>query len=322
MKLSDRELISLLDEIAGLTRHGRSWAEGLTAMRDQHVGRIRRVTQTVLDQLSAGQPAEDAIADLTNSRQPMVRAALSASLQTGSAAPVSDLARAIRVDRDRGKRAFHALVYPLISLVMAYAMCWLAIQSMLPRFLNDGPSAEPALDQIRPALPTSVVALLQWIGEHPFAIPMIGIGIAVAWWIWSRFRYGRFQMPFVASPGLESGWALFADSLAVHLQAGSLLDEAVAQSRQVAGLSPDARMPGLLRSAVEQLEKPTDVLTATKTLKTLSDWYDERAIRRELFWCEVFPSLVGVAGMASICLVIGLGFMIPLYDAAVKVASP
>ncbi|MEM9367916.1 MAG: type II secretion system F family protein [Planctomycetota bacterium] len=322
VKLSDRELIGLLEEIAGVTRQGRSWSDGLTVLRDQHVGRIRRATDAVLRNLSAGQPAEDAIADMTGARRPMVRAAMSASLQTGSAGPVADLARALRMDRERERRALRALVYPVTSLMLTYALFWLAIRFVLPRFMNTEPSADAALDQIRPALPLSVVNALQWVSEHPAGLPLLAVGACVVWWLWSRLRYGRFQMPLVASPGFESAWALFADCLAVHLQAGTLLDDAVAQSRAVAGLSATVKMPGLLDTTVHQLERPVDVHTAAKTLKTLSDWYDERAMRRESFWCEVFPSLVGVVGMSVICLVIGMGFMIPLYEAALEVASP
>jgi general secretion pathway protein F len=187
-------LIALNDEMAALTRAGLPLGRGLRDVGRDLTGRLSAAMLRLSARLEQGESLSEALAADPHAFPPIYRAVVEAGQRAGRLpAALESLAGFVRSYDDVRRTIGLAFWYPMIVLVLAYALFVLMVTQMVPRFLLTFQSLE-----IR--VPSSV-RLLAAAGETASVwgpiFPLL-LAILALWWAWT----GRASS-FLGSPGCE-----------------------------------------------------------------------------------------------------------------------
>ncbi len=320
MQLATHNLSQLLDEIAAMIAADRPIAAGLFELSDRSLGRFGRVAKGLAKRLQAGESPGNAIASISGNASPQVSAAFELVQRSGSAAPIRSVARSLRTHSETQTQLAIALVYPVITLCIAYFIVTLVI----PWFVLCNSHVELGTPSIHP----QVLAALQFMREH-FWLPPLVLGLlALAWFLYVHFSSTRV---WFSRSRADARWALFCDLLALHVEAGTPMSDAVAAAAKVSGdasfsdrvtravseRAESAFLPPMLRWSLSRLNGATgggeSIGDPALELRLLGDWYREQSLSRQRFWIDWFPVLVSIFVMTTVIIVVLLVTILPLY---------
>jgi type II secretory pathway component PulF len=178
------DLIALNDEIIALTRAGVPLDRGLQMLGGELPGRFGGAARGLGERLEAGQSLEQALDATSGGRLPEVYlAVVRAGMKAGRLpAALEGLAVAARRARQLRRAIGLALVYPVIVLLLAYALLVLAFRFWIPELI-------PFYESFHAGVP-GIIRWLSAVGESAprwAAIPpLLAMFAGVAWWFWNR----------------------------------------------------------------------------------------------------------------------------------------
>jgi type II secretory pathway component PulF len=245
------DLAALNDEIIALVRAGVPLERGLAGLSGDLPGRFGRVTAALADRMGQGETLATAMASQPQVFPPVYRALVEAGLRCGKLAPVLEgLAGSVRKLRDVRQTILAALLYPLGIVLITLGLFAFMVMVVLPK-----------MPQLYDGHPPGGLAGLLSIGEHlePWGllVPIAVVLLFAMWWYRSSRSLvlqtgsgGKFLsgMPGVRSLITNVQAASLADVLALLLEQGIPLHEAVLLAADVAGDGPT-------RSAAEALSQ-------------------------------------------------------------------
>jgi len=234
------DLIALNDEMAALVRAGIPLEQGLTALGGDLPRRPARLVEQLSARMDAGENLSQILAD--DQRFPPVwRAVVQAGLRSGRlATALESLSETARRIAEMRKLVGAGLVYPLIVLVLAYALFVFLIVGLAPlAFRVD-------LDMTRSS--DWLLAGLNRIGQTArwWAIPVpLAAAFALLLW-WRRLGYALWSGRSVLrrrgwrGPGIRRAiyngrMASFAEVLAMLIRQQVSLHESLALAAQTSG---------------------------------------------------------------------------------------
>lgn len=248
------QLIALNDEIAALARAGVPLDQGLLHLGGDLPGRLGKISRRLGERLAAGVPLTHALKE-EKGLPPAYRAIVAAGIRSGRL-PVAleGLSMLVRRAAEMRRTVAIALIYPLLVLVLAYALYVFMLVGCFPVMLAVFREFLPAGRAVR-ALEHMEFAAPYWLPWLPLAV-MIPLAV---WWFRSRRAWSLEGSP---PPGPRAGRrghrqsyrsvlqagriSIFAETLALLLQQDVPLDEAVC-------LAADASADRGLRESCRQL---------------------------------------------------------------------
>lgn len=229
------QLIALNDEIAALARAGVPLDQGLLYLGRDLPGRLGKIALRLGERLAAGEPLTHVL-DEEHGLPPAYRAIVAAGIRSGRL-PVAleGLSTLVRRAAEMRRTIAVALIYPLLVLVLVYALfvfmlvgCFPAMLAAFRDFLPDGGA-------------TRVLAGME--SAAPYCLPWLPLAVMVplaVWWFRSRRAW---SLEGTTPSGLRGGHrgyrqsvrsmlqagriSIFAETLALLLQQDVPLDEAV-----------------------------------------------------------------------------------------------
>lgn len=263
--LALEDLVALNDEIVALVRAGLPLEPGLTGARRDLRGRLGRVVGALADRLGRGEGLPEALAAEGAAIPPIYRAVVEAGLRSGRpAVALEGLAEYVRRYLETRRVLGLALIYPLLVALLAYALFLGFVLGVAPRFVA-------AFEGLRIPGREGVEALTrvgEWAPLWAPVVPVLLVALAAAWYGSGRagaFSGGRWMGLVGWVPGFggmlaQARTANFADLLALLLEGGLGLPEAVELAADATGdpaLRRDARA---LAAAIRRGESPATVL--------------------------------------------------------------
>jgi len=248
-------LVALNDEIAALARAGVPLDLGLKSLASDMPGRLGRVSQIIGQRLEAGESLPQILADPKAGGIPAAYAAVvAAGLRVGRLpSALEGIAHAFRRHRELQRTMALGLIYPLLVVIMAFALLSFWLQKIAPVLVATADEWDQSVRWIAPTLRVLRETSPWWANIIPLAI------VAYGGWLWYRsgealrsggrgwFRWGIIgrvrRMRFIGQK------ALFTDILGVLLEHGTPLDEAL----QIAGRAVDD--PALRQAAAQLTER-------------------------------------------------------------------
>jgi general secretion pathway protein F len=250
--LSLADFTALNDEIAALVRAGLPLDRGLSGVRR---GRLGRVTGRIAGRMQGGESLEAALRAEEPEVPPLYAAVVRAGVRSGRLpAALEGLAGLARSYADLRHALGMALLYPLLVILLAYALFVGFLTFVLPRFVAIFADF---------GLPVGgMLRALAWLGAHAaYWVPVFPALVLVAllsWW-----RSGRAG----ALPGVGGGTILnlfpgvggllrqvnaagYADLLALLIEHGTPLPEALSLAGDASGDPSLARASRALAAGV------------------------------------------------------------------------
>jgi general secretion pathway protein F len=131
--LTLEQLAALSDEIAALTRAGVPLDRGLKDLARELPGRLGRVTHSVADRLSQGQPLAQIVADLGTALPPAYQTVIAAGLRAGRLSlALEGVSRSARRIGHLRRSIGLSLIYPVIVLGVAWALTIFVLLNLPP----------------------------------------------------------------------------------------------------------------------------------------------------------------------------------------------
>jgi general secretion pathway protein F len=256
------QLIALNDEMAALVRAGIPLERGLAELGRDLPGRSGQLAEMLAGQMSAGESLPQILSSATNEFPPVWRAVVESGLRSGhlSAALESMSATARRMNELR-KMVGAALLYPLLVVLLAYAMFVFLVTRVAPvesRVYQDlTRSSEPLLDG------------LVWLGQTALWwapwLPLAILLLLTIWWhrsaqvAWS-LDGKKWSQPSNLSPVLRwlsprkaLGRVFHDERMAGFAEVLSLLVNQQVPLGQAVVLAADASGDRLIRRASQEI---------------------------------------------------------------------
>lgn len=267
--LSLDDLVALNDEIVALVRAGLPLEPGLTGARRDLRGRLGRVVDRLSTRLGSGESLPEALEAERDAIPPVYRAVVEAGLLSGRpASALEGLADYVRRYLETRRVLGLALMYPLVVLLLAYALFVGFVTFVAPRFVE-------AFESLR--VPgRGGVALLARLGElAPYWAPILPaiVAILIVGW-WSSGRSGAFAVglgsvpmrlvPWFGGMLAEARTANFADLLAILLEGGVALPAALELAADATGDAATKRDARTLADAIRRGESPAEALEGAR----------------------------------------------------------
>jgi len=269
------ELTTLNDQIAGMARAGLPLDEGLASLaREMGRGRLRRVTDALVDDLRAGKTLPEALEQRRGELPPYYASLAAAGLRTGRLPEVlrtlTDYARAVAQMR---AVVFEAFLYPAVVVTLALMLFFVLSAYILPQF-------EEIFRDFRLSLPAVTKGILA-IGRDAwvrFALPLLVVaGLLVAARLWMRYtEVGRrigtqflYALPLVGTLVRSARLAAFVELLAILVEHAVPLPEAL---QLAADASSDPFLAGQARVVRARLEGGDPLGEALKGRGLLPEW--------------------------------------------------
>ncbi len=325
MQLSSQNLSLLLNEVSAMVAANRSIAAGLFELGDRSLGRFGAVARHLSKRLDAGESAESAFASVSGRASSEVSTAFRMLEQVGSAAPIGCVARSIQRRQETRVQLAIAAIYPFLTLFIAYCVVvWVLPWFVLNHFYDDFLGTR--------GLDLRLTAGLRWLQSNFWIPPLIAIGVGVVWFFAVAPRLGMAGLPGFGRAFREDRWALFCDLMALEIEAGVPMSEAISLAAGAAGdasfrsatvaatTGESARLlPPLLRWTLQRMIPPgiaADGVVSdhANEFRLLADWYRDQAQTRHRFWIEWLPVIAVVAVMLTLILYLLTTMLMPLYS--------
>ncbi len=296
---------------------------GLLELGDRSLGRLGRVAKRIASKLESGESPDTAFASVSGKSSAEVAAAFRMLETLGTAAPIRCIARSIQNRNESRMQLLIALVYPVITLMVAY----LVIAFVLPWFFTSNPNESFGA----PGIDRRVMSALMWLRSNFWIPPVIIAAVGIIWFCFIRPASGWF-----GRAKLDQQWALFCDLLAIEVDAGIETKQAIAIAAEAAGDVPfrdraisaaeslasgsaepvdspaSGFLPPLLRWSLSRVMRGAGIDHALE-LRLLADWYRDQAAHRNRFWIHWFPVLTTVVVITVVIIVVLMVMLIPLY---------
>ena len=326
------ELISLNYEIAALVRAGVPLEIGLRGSARADRG-FARLSERLSQRLTDGMALPDAIAQEGPAVSPVYAAVIEAGLSSGHLPEaLESLAMSGQMIQETRRRVVLASIYPLICLGVMYVLFCGFITFAVPYLLTNRDlfPAVATLDYFRPlydyrryftmVIPSVLAAVL-------VVTVLLRNGPTRGFWNWitsCRWIVGR-----------SLTWAQFTELLALQIEHDTPLPRAFVlaadsiddvrwqrEAQQVSdrltegvplkeALDSARSLPPLIRWMLAAGEKQGSF---AQTLRTLSDTYRRRSLRRAAIVKIWLPVLITICFTATIGLAYGLAFVISLRE--------
>tara|TARA_R110002073_G_scaffold141970_8_gene293256 strand:+ start:899 stop:1861 length:963 start_codon:yes stop_codon:yes gene_type:complete len=281
-KLSQLQLAALLEEIASAMRRDVSVADALRRLERSRLGRVGRLASEIAEKLEQGQTIARALDSPTLPNHAQVAACVSACEQSGDARLLNRLARLLRKQADYRRNIRLAWVYPVMLIVLAYAVLVLLMTRMV--LSNNTPDIR---------WPDPVVNFSEWLSVYWIWPAIVFVVVIVAAAI-----YFRSRIPFPKSVRLGLFCESLADQIALDVPDDVAIENAAALSgaKSYSSLSnPSMNSPEIVSMlspvTMETIEVPEvaakEVLVAR--LRYLATIHLERARRQRYFWTHLVP---------------------------------
>ncbi len=285
-RLSDLQLASLLDEIACAMRVGTPIAESMRRLNDRRLGPVASASAMIAEALERGESLSASVGSIASPMSAQAAAAIQACQQQGGEAKLLGRMAELLRQRSEYSRMFRlAWLYPLLLLVVGYAIGVSIMGPMILRFQGHDV-----------AWPAWLFALAEWSDSNwqwPLIV-MLALLVMVAAWLVSRNRFPR-----------DVRMRLFCQSLADQLTHDVPEDVAIATAAKMSGegslesiVEPTLRAPelGKILSKGGSTDIPgigqADALVAR--LRYTASVYGERARRHSHLWSRLLPRLAMV----------------------------
>ncbi len=323
MQLTSNHLALLLDEVSAMVSADRPIAAGLLELSDRSLGRLGRTAKRLSARLESGESPATAFASVSGTSSTGVAAAFRMLESLGTAAPLRCMARSIQSRNEARTQLLVALVYPAITLLVAYLVLvflvpWMLSPSLFGDFGVDGPDRR-------------FVAAMHWLRSNVWLPPAMLAVVGVIW-----FFFVQPALGWSGRATIDERWALFCDLLAIEVKADVETSQAIAIASEAAG---DVQFRDRTMSAVESLASgATDAADSRATgfmppllrwslsrilcgtgsdhvleLRLLADWYRDQAAHRNRFWIQWFPVLSTVIVMTIVVITVAMVTLVPLY---------
>ncbi len=275
--VSVEHLIALNDEIVAMTRAGVPIEQGLLDLGSDVPGRLGRVARALGERMSRGESLTEALASPAVGAPPVYRAVVEAGVRSGRL-PVAleGLSAYARGYAEARRSIGMALWYPVLVLVLAYALFLALVTALIPRFV----SAFAGM-----GLPTA--APLRWLNEAGRTAwywgPVLPAGLALflAAWVGSRRGFGGggggasgvlrwFPWMGPMMRGYEA--AGFADLLALLVEHRVPYPEALTLAGEASGDPSLSRSSRELAGAVGRGLSPAEALKGRDAFPPLLRW--------------------------------------------------
>ena len=320
MKLNDREFSSLLDEMVQAVRSDLPIADAMGRLADDRLGRVGRVAGSLAEDLRAGGSLADAMSRIKSPSAHLVAGACG-SISIDSAAGsggdgrinvnlLERLANRIRSRGDAARVSRLMWFYPIVLLVVAYAVVLLVVVPLIHEYrfhITEQP------DGVH--WPGWVMATTDWIGATPWIPPIVFLLILAMIVLFVRSGHALGRSLFVG-PVRKS---LFCHALADHMTEGvpesqAILSASSLSGYTVSGANPtlkDNEIAMLLRQAggVSQMvvndDESSRALTASTIaqLRYLGNLFQYVSKRHQRRWTIILPQIatfvIGVAFMTG-----------------------
>jgi type II secretory pathway component PulF len=225
------ELVALNDQIAGMARAGLPLDAGLNSLAtEMGHGRLRRVTEAIVDDLRAGATLPEAVARRQKELPPYYANLISAGVRTGRLpevlATLTTYAKTVAVTR---MIILDSMFYPVVVLTFAVVLLAALVFFVLPQF-----------DAIFKDFNMRLPMLTEWvltIGRYPIQVltPLVLalLGLLIVWMVLRPTRKGQrlwawvlYSIPLVGTLVRAARLSAFADLMAVLVEYELPLPEA------------------------------------------------------------------------------------------------
>jgi type II secretory pathway component PulF len=324
MQLTSNNLALLLDEVSAMVSADRPIANGLLELGDRSLGRLGRTAKRISAKLQSGTSPDTAFASESGNSASEVAAAFRMLETLGTAAPLRCIARSIQSRNEARSQFVISLVYPAITLLVAYLVLVFLVPWMLESSLIEPFGSSNANRRF--------VSAIQWLRANFWLPPVILAVMGVVWFCLVRPLFG-----WAGRTTMNHRWALFCDLLAIEVEAGVETKLAIASASEAAGdvpfsrrtvaaseslaagetvteISPSARfLPPLLRWSLSRIVNGSGKDHSLE-LRLLGDWYRDQAASRYRFWIHWFPVLTTVIVMTVVVVIVAMVTLVPLYQ--------
>ena len=343
--ISLEDLLAFNDELVALVRAGVPLERGLEDLAGDLPSRLSAIVVDVAQRVSAGKTLPQAIAEVRPKFPRVYAAIVEAGLRTGRLPIVLErLAASARRISELRRAVLLATLYPVVVLLMAYALFVFFVLKVMPQFF--------ALAGVRPGTILVVLSKLDdtvaWWGP---AIPIVFLSLLALWWLRSsragvigssRTTMGLPWVPGTDAMLADARVAMLCDVLAllvehdVPLAEAILLageasgDELLAESAEVAAASirrgdnlllVEHHLPGFPPLLRWLIATGYGQKMLVGLLFHSAEIYRERALRRSQ-WLRVYlPVLLTVAVGGTATLLYALTVFVPMADLLEKLAG-
>jgi general secretion pathway protein F len=269
------ELTTLNDQIAGMARAGLPLDEGLASLaREMGRGRLRRVTDALVEDLRAGKTLPEALEQRKGELPPYYASLAEAGLRTGRLPEVlrtlTDYARTVAQTR---AIVIEAFLYPAVVLGLALVLFFVMSSYVLPQF-------EEIFQDFRLSLPLVTKGVLA-IGRDAWTrlgLPLVVLaGLLVLVRVWMRYtERGRrawtqviYVIPLVGTLVRSARLASFVELMAILVEHSVPLPEAM---QLAADASSDPYLSGQAQVVRARLENGDPLGVALKGRGLLPEW--------------------------------------------------
>lgn len=179
LKLED--IRSLSDEVRLLVEAGLPLERHLVEAGSGHGSKLQAVTQSITDGLNRGHSLEQVIDHNGGGASRMLASAVAAGVRTGSLAATIEMMGDFASDLvDLRRQILQAITYPVIVMVMAWALFAIVIQHALSRVFI---SAQQLGISLHPVLTQLLQWNMSWSGwVWLFPVPFV---VLLGWWVMS-----------------------------------------------------------------------------------------------------------------------------------------
>ncbi len=306
-KLSDRQLAALLDEIAAAIRVDMPIADAMQRLRDRRLGPVAIAAGVCADAMNRGQTAADALRLCNSPIIDQAAAAVQASQQSGDPKVMTRLSSLLRRRAEYFRSSQLAWLYPLILLVIAYAIALGVMVPMLRTYQGrDFTWSE------------SVLNFSHWLESNWFVPPIALAIMVIGWLIWrSRNR----SLP------RDARLRLFCQSLVDQIAADVPESDAIRNAAKLSGeasvlaeTNPTFKSPQFMallakvQSPLMEVPGVSEEATLVARLKFLAAIHDERARRHDYLWSRLIPRIAMVVVGGGFTLAYAWWVIAPVYQ--------
>ncbi|MBN2377423.1 MAG: type II secretion system F family protein [Sedimentisphaerales bacterium] len=226
------EFLLFNQQLASLTKTGIPLEKGLRELAADTVSKsMRKLIANLVDKLESGAPLEDAFEQSSKNFPPLYRHIIQAGIKTGRLNEMlTSLNRHLEMANQTRRIIFEALCYPLVVLVLAFAVISFLFIGIIPQF-------ETIYLDFGIDLPSITMFMLKLSRNAVPSLISISIFIGSVIFIWKIFALTKPTRRFKESLLLEipvlgrlyhfSMLSRFADSLALLIATGCDLAQAM-----------------------------------------------------------------------------------------------
>lgn len=244
LRLSRTELVRFLEQLATMLQAGLSLTDALEALSDSPSLEQAELAQGLYKDVHSGFRLSAAFAKYEEVFDPVFIGTVRMAEESGTLMVAFRNLCDQMVDEDKHRQEFlKSLTYPLVQLLVTVLMVMFLLYYMLPKFMP----FFLASGQELPALTKMVVSLSEsWPVRYSPAVALLLAVLGYRAWKNRNFRrklvLAAFYVPGVGSLLYRQTLANCCDQLAIQLQTGIVLDQALKATSRCTSFPPLSRM--------------------------------------------------------------------------------